>query len=332
MCVQKLVATLGLVLVLVSSGAALAQLPTAAELAADPERSAFGAQVILGTAVGSGTFISDPYSDHPEVLQSLDLRPSYRIGGMPVPTILSIRQTFSLEYTQPENVNGRKWDYGDTQLSLASPSLWVEENTGLRLAAALGLSLPISHRSRIQRKYTSISLAPTLSATFGDFYLGASAGVSKSFHRFTSRVYEEEDLAFDELVGGRCRSGESYCSGGPFLVSWSMSTSGRVAYNFLEHFSATFLLGWDAAWSYETPRDEHTSMLLEDRGRSRLPDQTMAVLDLSYDYSETLAFSLGGATRQPLRSSDDRGARNLLYDGSPRNNYSSLYLDVVASF
>lgn len=334
---KKLVAVLGLIVGLGASQSAAAQSRSLAareaeEAIADPDRSPFSGSIGLGTVVGSGTFISDQYSDDPLVMQNLNLGGSYRIDGLPFPAVVSLRQGFSYEYTQPGARNGRKWNYSDPSISISSPSLWNHEETKINLSLGLSASLPISFGSRASSLYTTIGLGPALGMPVGDFYFSLGGGVSKSFHKYTNLVNTQDEVIFGGDYGAHCREGATFCRGGPFLTSWAMSLNGGVYYSFLEKFNAGVSAGWSTSWSYSHEPDEFSSTQVPDPGRNRRPDIASVGTTLSYMYSPLLSVSAGLSTAQPILTGDQKGIRNPLYSRYLRDNSTTMSLNLSAGF
>lgn len=335
---KKLVAVLGALACLGVSQQALAQSRSVTAIAAEEEmassdRSPFSGSVGLGTRVGSGTFIADRYSDTPLVVQSLSLGGSYRLDLLPFPSIVSVRQSFSFEYTQPQNRNGRKWDYSDTSISLMAPRLWRHEDTGLVFSAGLSASVPISFSSIAQRKYTTLSFGPSLSLPLDKFYFSLGGGLAKHFYKYSSRVNTQDDVSFGELLGAYCREGEVFCRGGPYFMSWSLSLSGTVAYSLTDELSASLSGGWGTGWTFDQGEpDEFSTTRVENPGRSRRPDSMSFGVGASYLFSPLISMSAGINTSQSMRTMDQKGIRNPFFTKYRRNNTTAFSLNLSAGF
>lgn len=319
---------LGLLLV---ASAARAESPGMAELstAEGHEASRLRARIIGEMGVGMGTFVANEFSDDPLVYSALTLTPIYRLASLPLQPNLSISQAFQWEYTDPNNVSARRFQWGDTLVSLSTNSLYLHEPTGIRLGASLGATLPISYRSWHTNKITATS--GSLRATWGSgkFMVMGTAGATKHFYLYRNEVHEGE-VAFDDgLKAVHCRSGQEVCMGGRYALNWSATGGVMLAYQALPRLGITLDMAWTAGWRLAAPVDEFTSP--NARRDNRTLDMTRALLDVSYALTEKLSLSFGAATIQPLLTKDNRAWRNPFYDGNPSNNFTTFYLDAVYS-
>lgn len=317
--------------VLLVASAARAESPGMAELstAASKEKSPLGARVIAEMGMGSGTLVSHDYSDDPLVYSALTFTPIYRLEDLPFQPNLSLSQVLQWEYTQPNNVSDRRFQWGDTAIGLSTNNLYFHEPSGIRLGGALGVSLPISYRSMATNKITSTSASARAMWMGGGFTLMGTLGAVKHFYRYPTEIREGE-VAFDDgYQAVHCRSGQEVCMGGRYAMNWSTTAGLMVSYSVMPELSVTLDMAWTGGWRRAAPVDEFTSP--NARSDNRSIDMTRALLDISYVLTEKLSLSLGAATIQPLLSSDNRSWRNPLYDGHPRNNFTTFYFDAVYS-
>lgn len=318
-------------LVLLVAGAARAESPGMAELstAAARERSAFGMRLIGEMGMGSGTLISDEFADDPLVYSALTLTPIYRLDKLPFQPNLSVTQVLQWEYTDPNNVSERRFQWGDTAIALSSNNLYLHEPSGIRLGGSLGTSLPISYRSLATNKITTTSASARAMWMGGGFTLMGSLGAAKHFYAYRNEIREGE-VAFDDGTQAvHCRSGQEVCIGGRYALNWSTTAGMMVSYSVMPQMSVTLDMAWTGGWRRAAPVDEFTSP--NARTDNRTVDMTRALLDISYVLTEKLSLSFGAATIQPLLTSDNKSWRNPLYDGHPRNNFTTFYLDAVYS-
>lgn len=322
------------VAVLVAFGiasAAFAESPGMAELstAEADEVSPLRARIVFETGVGTGTFIASDFSDDPLVYSALNVTPIYNLDDLPFQPNLALRQWFQWEYTQPNNVSGRRLDWGDTGISLSTNSLYVHESTGLRLGARLETTLPISRTSWNTHKITATTAALRATWTSGKFMVMGTAAATRHFYRYRNEVREGEVVFEDGLRAVHCRSGQDVCLGGRYVLAWSATGGILLAYQALPRLGIALDMAWTGGWRVAAPVDEFTSP--NARTDNRTLDMTRTLLDVSYSLTENLSLSLGAATFQPLLSRDNRTWRNPFYDGNPANNFTTFYVDAVYS-
>lgn len=317
---------------LLIAGPAAAEAPGMAELstaAASEEESPWRARVVGEIGMGTGTLINNEYSGHPLVYSALTLTPIYRMSKLPFAPNLSVSQALQWEFSQPENISDRRFQWGDTSIALSSNSLYRESVTGISFGGTVAASLPISYRSINTNKITSTAASGRAMWGHGNFLAMVSAGATKHFYRYPTEVHEGE-VAFDDgYQAVHCRAGQEVCMGGRYALNWSLTGGMMMAYRILPELSVTLDMAWTTGWRNQAPVDEFTSP--NARVGSRTPDMTRALLDFSYTLTEELSLSAGAATFQPLLTRDNSAWRNPFYDGSPRNNFTSFYFDLVYS-
>lgn len=313
------------------AGGAQAQVPGSdEEFAGGSATNPLSFRVSTGTTVGTSTFISDSYSGHADVVQGFGLMMNYQLRDLPLSPNLSVRQDLSWEFSQPENLSARRFNHGDTGIGLASSTLWNDTDLGLNIGGSLGVSLPISLASIGQRKITTTSASVYANKALGDFSLMLGVSASKHFYRYDTLVAEKEQKRFsDGTVSHYCRSDNDLCMGGQYAMNWSAGVNGSLTYTIMKDLYTTLGAGLGTGWRMAAPEDEFTSPNARDG--TRVPDRTNLFLSLGYALTERLFLSVGGSTSQPLLSRDNKSLRNPIYDGAPRNNFSSLFVDINAA-
>lgn len=316
---------------LLVASAAEAESPGMAELstAQSNEQSPLGMRLVGEMGMGSGTLISHEFSDDPLVYSALTFTPIYRLEKLPFKPNLSLSQTLQWEYTQPNNVSDRRFQWGDTAISLTSNNIYFHEPTGIRLGGSVAASLPISYRSLATHKITTASASARAMWMGGGFVVMGSLGAAKHFYRYPVEIYEGEVRFDDGYQAVHCRSGQEVCMGGRYTLNWSTTAGAMVSYSVMPKMTVTFDMAWTGGWRRAAPVDEFTSP--NARTDNRTIDMTRTLLDISYVLTERLSLSLGAATWQPLLTSDNKSWRNPIYDGHPRNNFTTFYLDAVYS-
>lgn len=318
-------------LALLVANVAGANSPGLAELStgAAREQSRFGARVVAETGMGTGTFISHDYSNDPLVYSALTLTPLYRLDRLPFQPNLMVTQRLQYEFTDPNNVSARRFQWSDTGIALSTNNLYYHEGTGIRFGGSLGASLPISYRSLATNKITTTSASARAMWMGGGFTLMGMAGVSKHFHAYRNEIREGEVKFNDGLRAVHCRSDEEVCIGGPYAMNWSTTAGAMVSYTVNPKISLTLDMAWIGGWRMAAPVDEFTSA--NARTDNRSSDFTRTLLNVSYVLTDKLYLSLSGATIQPLLTRDNKAWRFPLYDGHPRNNFTTFSLDAVYS-
>lgn len=313
------------------TGGAQAQVPGSdEEFAGGSATNPLSFRVSTGTTVGSSTFISDPYSGHANVVQGFGLMMNYQLRKLPLSPNLSVRQDLSWEFSQPENISARRFNHGDTGIGLASSTLWADTDLGLNIGGNVGVSLPVSLASIGQRKITTTSASVYANKSLGDFNLMLGVSAAKHFYRYDTLVAEKEQTRFsDGTVSHYCRSDNDLCMGGQYAMNWSASATGSITYTIMQGLYTTLGGGMGTGWRMSAPEDEYTSPNAMDG--TRTPDRTYLSLSFGYALTERLFLSVGGSTSQPLLSRDNKSLRNPIYDGAPRNNFSSLFVDINAA-
>lgn len=295
------------------------------------------------TSMGLGTFVSNPYSDNPLVVQSLMLSGSYSIKQLPLNPSVSLKQGLAYEYTQSDLDNGRKYDYADTRIGVSVGEIYKEPITEIALSGNFGLTLPISIASRATNKYTTLSLGANLARSIYGFDVSLGASGAKHLYKHTTvGIQPENAVASDGIRLAFCRAGEVHCIGGDHVGNFGLLVGGGVGYKILEKLALSLDLRYAMGWRRPAPKDEFTSKETTVDGRpvaksardiTRTKDSVISSLSASYDLNDYLAFSLAMGTEGPVRTADSKSFRNPFFDTiSPANNLTSFSVGATATY
>jgi hypothetical protein len=315
---------------------------------------ALGVSVSLGSAVGSGTFVSDRFADAPFYASTLGVQPSLQLGEHLALT-LDLSGTFEWtrwvtpcrdawgprtagaprrDCSDTDEANARRWDLGDIGLSLAHARLAAP--AGIALSASVGVGFPASRASRATGLVASLGAGVGASRALGPVTLSVDAGVRKFAVGAEANVLDAADVEDARIPVTRCASfRRTDCvllSG--FVASW-MATGGLSARVELPaDLSAGLALGYAYSRSFGTGRDARSSPRVDADGRPVVDgvneaDTTSGSLDVTWAPREDLGLSLGLSSLQPARTADGKRLRFPLWDlVSPANNFSALFLEV----
>jgi hypothetical protein len=337
--------------------------PTASTLASPgtSSRKPFAVAVSIDHSVGSGTFVSSTWA---YVGAKLTVSPSYAFAFRGVNLVGSANATGAYEYTPPNNLTGRRYDWGDIGLHLSAPSFFTEEKlTGIALSANLAATLPIALQSRWANVITSFSGGLSLSRTLGPFTLGGRVGASKTFYSSLERRLPDwlanrrdaQDKTDDRAVQVAdkdpsaeallfiCRSDPNGCliSGGgmdgvPPLWALSGGVGARYAPREKLSFAASFSLGKTFKYVVGVGPlstravDSNGTPVADAQGQS---DLMVGSLGASYRLTDAIAVSLQMATIQAPLTADGRALRFPFFAfRNLEDSYTSYSLSFAGSY
>lgn len=277
----------------------------------------------LTTAIGTGSFVSNEYSDDPYLSQALALEPRFRINEL---LFASARFDVECEYTEPNNPSARHCSPGDTSLSLNSPALlrdpWLEG----RLRAGLTIYLPSSLESRFNHTIVNIRATTGYALRFFDerLFLSFGFGVQKYLPSQRQRGPENSNSDFPLILSRQSAVEDgSAGSGGRLNDNWALSSSANIGWQFTSDLSAAVSFGIYNYFRFTVPED-FSDPALSRTGRT---DLTSGSVEVSYRLLEHLALDFGVMSTQPALTADNRSLRFPFYDFiSPSNNFTRWYL------
>jgi hypothetical protein len=306
--------------------------------------------------LGQGTLLFAPdlsgldSSINPFVLSQLALRGSAQLPGS---WQVSVNQQIWFEWTQSDiTTTPHQFDLWDTVIQARYSGVKAEA-LGLAFGFSGGLLLPVSLASRFQGQITTLTLGASGTWSFKGFSAGAS--FSPNFPvvvpALANAITDDDQRPLqgsgsEVLIPKGCilrdpSERENFACGSlPNLVSFF--SSAWVSYALFEgmlSFNAG-LTSINTFRNYVQPQDEFTPVWRDLDGAESTTTRLVGSSDLtggslSVSYSPAKWFTLSGGTSsfQPLRDASGNGLRFPFWDFvSPRNNFSTLFVDTTFSY
>lgn len=295
--------------------------PTASLAATDDAKkkkaSGFRMGVGIDHSLSHATFTKR--TENSQLVGAVSLAPSYGFELAGINLAASANGSFSYEYTVPNGMTDRRWNYGDIALGLSAPAIFKDDKlTGIAVSPRIGFTLPISLGSWNRGTITNGSLGLGLSRAFGKVNVGASVGASKGFYKEVTRNITEEELNKRDAQGNAiyfCRTDSDNCGLRGIPRLWSLSGGVNVGYSPIERLSLGMGLNLSTGYAYEMPvDDEYASQKLDENGNSVIRktgrgDNMVGVLSASYQLTDTIGLSFSMGTGQPPLSADNKRLR-----------------------
>jgi hypothetical protein len=311
------------------------------------ERRFGGSYAELSTFVGSGTFYVSGYHN-PYVSNALYLRPSYQLGTK-YDLSLNARAYLEVEYTQPDNPNGRRYYPLDTWIYLAAKNLYTEPRSKVRFAGTVRAVVPTSYESMYAHLITGIGAGGTAGRAFAfgppdaagkrwglalvlgtvfTKYLRTSAlrGNGPAASTGCQTPSGAPPAAAHTLGTGLPSASDSDRCGGPLNTSYSFMTSaGATLTRKRWSLAATLIVINEFKYALDDPA--LSSMYASITGRA---DWTWGILSLGYSLSERYALSAGLSSYQPALNAQATNVRVPFFDfnGGDYNNYTQVFVGV----
>jgi hypothetical protein len=310
--------------------------------------------VALSTYVGTGTFYTSGAHD-PYVANVLMLRPAYQLGTKADLAVWA-RALFEVEYTEPDNQNGKHYYPQDTWLGMSARNLYSGPRSKIRISGTAQLVLPTSYESLYNHTITTVGAGlgalrpfrfgkPDAQGNRWSLVVSLSSRFSKNFQTSETRGSHPGDTTGCRQtgpagnVGGYSLVGEDRC-GGPLNTNFSISSGGgldlvRGAYSlsislsvinsFKYHVSPDNVLNSPDASSYSID-----TLNTIQTGRS---DSTWGMISFSREISSRLSAQIGISSYQPAMSSDYKSLRFPFFDfsGTNANNFTQLFVGVTGT-
>ena len=336
---SKTMAILTLGALLVSSSAWAAPYDEENQLGVSDEKNAeagprfpVSALVIFDNSFGAGALVSNQYARNVAWVSTLSLRPTLTLWSKLRLTLRTdVSKNLASSY-QDSDTYIRQTQVSDISLIASLPQIFHEEVTGITLGASLSAYAPISMQSREANLVTALRPGLNLSWSWAGLRLGYGLFYKQYFHTTTNRTQNVAALPNSLLFrsGGAEDLGDGEIAIGSRNTQSAVYNSMNASYTFLDKWSTSVSLMVVSAFKYtQALSDQYSSPYASATGQS---DMTSGGLDLSYQATEHLAFSIGVSSLQPLRSADNKSLRFPFYDFvTPGNNFSAFYFDVVGS-
>lgn len=314
---------------------------------------AFGALVVLDHSMGTGTFLKDPTlrASRAYVVQSWDLRPTYKFDFFDHKLKAGGRFLFEVELTTPDTNPARRFRPADSSLYVLDNNIYTEPFTGVTFSGVARWFLPTSWESvNVTKRWGAFALGAGASRSFGPVYLDYGFSFTKNVNG-TKGMQIPTDVAPHAFLGPAGRGDELPLDAidNGLNKSFRITNSFAVTYNFTDNLSASYALLILNDFRYTQDNintvDEYTSRYA-DAGRGRV-DSLWPTLDVTYVLDEVvgklypLPFSLmvsGGITALHPAQRADNGAIlwpvlwNVMAFNRAADNYATFYLDLVGVY
>lgn len=315
---------------------------TAVASALTPEQlaafSGFIHNLSLDHSVGSGTFVDA--SKFADVGATLGLSTRYSFRAFDTSLAATGGTSFSYEYSLPNNINGRRFQWSDIRLGLTAPALIREKTTKINVTPSLGASIPLTFGSIHASTITTLSANLNAMRSFGGLQVRLGLGGSRGLHFNPANVVSPSDTRDAQ---GRliyiCRTAESFCGSAGMNTAWSASTSLSTAYGITDLLWVGGGINAVKTWAYAVTDevDEFTPKAVDSNGnpvaRTGMGQSDFMTGFVWASYALNNKFSLGGSigTSSPPKTADNRNFRFPFFDlVSPANNFTQFSLSLSA--
>ncbi len=261
--------------------------------------------------VGLGTFTNGNEATHRSITGGLTIGPSYSFSVMGKKLSASARVALGWEYTQPDAINGRRFDWSDLRFGLSAPAVFREKAfTGIAISPRIGFTVPTTLNSWQAKTITVLSAGADLSRTFGNFDLLYRLSASRGFHAQQMVGTLATSVPFQSTTA-KCRGNDTFCDYGGMNTEWSVSNLVSAAWRATDSlaFDASLMIGQN--WHYPLPQDEFTPKGVDSngnpvaRGGYVKSDQLQASAGVSYAFTDHLEAGFGiGWSSSPLTFAD----------------------------
>lgn len=294
-----------------------------------------GSYANVALNMGSGTLVTDDYSDNPYLSQELAFFPRFKLTKS-----MNVRAYWALEceYTDPDSPNGRHCSPSDTRLSFHHNKLWADPWIDGLVMGSFQVWLPSSYASRFNHTVTNLRLSGTYFARLfkGRLELAYTFSTQKYLPTRKVRGFTADDVGSDEdgLAFAHVRSSSakdgSVGSGGPINDNWMFSNNFYAGFYFTPKLSVSTSFAIFNYLRFSVPDDELIVLGLSNTGRR---DYTFGSLDLSYQLHDHVIVAGGISSLQPAKTADNKSFRFPFWDFvSPSNNFSKFYVATTFLF
>lgn len=296
--------------------------------------SPLSGNVTLENAVGLGSFLENPDTGKmkmPYYALLLTLRATWAFTDD-----ISLRARFDVEkeitssYGTTTTVR-RQIMPSDAFLGLAHARLFHDEwLTGIKLGGDLRFYFPTAHASRYYDRWGGLSARLGLSRRFGGFLLGAGSRYIRYLLSYSHPVVPDYEEHSDQRpCTGIGVEGGTVC-GGTANYHTTLIHDFVLSYDISSTITAGIYLFVINRFAYSHEQDELSSAYATGENQR---DLTWGIVDLSYQMSSWLSYSIGISSYQPAKTADGASLRFPFWDLEARaENYVTFYLDVHGSF
>lgn len=316
-------------------GRALAQSTSADVRSVDRSRTSdfpLSGSVTLENAVGIGSFVENPDTGTmktPYYALLLTLQGSWAISDE-----IALRGRFDLEKEitssyKTTTTTRHQIKPADLFVDIHDSNLFTERwLTGLKLEGDLRMYFPTSPESRYATRLLGLSGRLGLTRKLGGFELLVGSRYIRFLDRETHPVVADyEDHPADRpCAGGLGLDGGMVC-GGMSNAHTTFIHDFNIGYEFTRQLSATVTLLVYNRFSYASEPDELSSPYATGENQR---DATWGIVDLSYELTDWLTYSLGISSYQSAKTEDGQRLRFPFWDLESRaENNTTLYMDIT---
>ncbi len=313
-------------------------------------KSGFSATVVLDHSLGTGTFLANDAlrSSDSYVAQSWDIRPSYAFTEWGHKLKATARFVFELEYTTPNETEGRRFKPADTRLYLSDAEVYKEPLSGVVFNAGVNWSLPTSWESiNVRKQWSAFTGNVGAKRSIGPVDLSYSFGVTKYLNSSKVKVARGQVAREGEAEILSSVSDPIQIQAGAANNNWLLNNSFDVSYNVTETLAVTYSLAILNYFKYTiaADRDQYTS-INADPGVGRA-DMLWPTLDATYALSSALGdkldlpvklyLSAGITALHPAQSDNNETIIwpvfvQALASNRAADNYGSFYFDITGTY
>ncbi|MGQ0504007.1 MAG: hypothetical protein ACT4TC_01680, partial [Myxococcaceae bacterium] len=296
----------------------------------------------LSHDMGLGTLTNPDRADARYFGASLDLRATYLFNVAGKKLAASAGGALGWQYTQPDLVNGRRFDWGDLRLALTAPAIIREKVTGVGFTPRFGFTVPISIRSRAATTLSVISAGADFTRTFaGKVDLVYRLTGSRGFHARSQIGTPITSVVTPSNFGTKtfvCRSSDTFCDYGGQNTAWSLGNMIYANWRITDAFAISGSVVLQNNWRYPVTDvvDEFTPKATDSNGNAVAKagygraDVVQASAGASYAITDSLQTGLGlGYEGAPLNDNNSSLRSPFAYGAG---NYLSFSLSVSALF
>jgi hypothetical protein len=295
------------------------------------ESSGFGLGVDLDNSMAASSFMAGQvigYDDNgnPQYCETCafvggSLGVSARYTGKLAGVKLSVsgRWGFSVEYTNPDNDNARRFSHSDLRLGVSAPGIVKIPVIDVTISPSIGLSVPLTAESWNSGLILGASAGVGLSRGWKYVSVSLSGNISHGFYTSTANYgVQRKDFTIQEGEGRNtflCRTGESVC--GINGMNPALGIGGNLAVNIrpLDALSFGITYGLSHSWKYAVTDvvDENTCHTYDSNGnlacRSGMGngDRMSTNISASYSFTDNLAATLYLQNSQQPRTINQSG-------------------------
>ena len=300
------------------------------------------ASVALTTSLGTGSFApSESYKNH-FVAQSVFLSAGYRIWKG-----LSVRANWSFdwEYTQPDNASGRRFFPRDVNLMMAWGNPIDAIKKYLTHSLFLRVQLPTSLLAQVETRLLRLGLGLSLGKTIkGIVTLNYQFAFNKSFHRYTSPVFNQSEAALPSIVLRQStRNGLGLSDGfapipGVRNTEWMVQNTLSIMFHPHKTVTIGASFGIFNLFRYAMPIDEFTPTIPTVDGPVQADavgriDFTVGDVFVSWRPIRHFGIALGATSWQTPFSANNRSLRLPFFNVvTPNDNTTTFYLQLSGSY